>query len=418
MTAPSASAAAPIASPPLLRRLPVGVWAALAWAAGVASTFLVLVHLPGESPQDFRPGWGLPPSNLLTLLMAAAFSFGGSALLRRRTLTGFALLVVGAVLTAMVHNSLAIEVQNFLGCDVALWFVAATRPVRQLRVAAVLTGFAVVGYGVLRLAKGWNIGTSDELAVLLTAVVAVLLGRSAQQARERAVELSVHATEHAVANERLRIARELHDMVAHTLGIVALQSGAARRVIATQPDRARDALGAVENASRETLAGLRRMLVVLRAAEDPSQGTQLNPTPGLDDLDELAASTSAAGVRVELCREGERRPVASEVDLAAYRIVQESLTNVVRHAGAEWCRVTVGFGPEELTVEIADPGGGLQGTGAGARGHHVPGYGLLGMRERVDLLGGEFGAGPRGEGFAVTARLPLAPADSLAAVGR
>jgi signal transduction histidine kinase len=418
MTALPASAAAPLASPPLLRRLPVGVWAALAWAAGVASTFLVLVHLPGESPQDFRPGWGLPPSNLLTLLVAAACSFGGSALLRRRTSTGFTLLLAGAVLTAMVHNSLAIEVQNFLGCDVALWFVASTRPVRQLRVAAGLTGFAVVGYGVLRLAKGWNIGTSDELAVLLTAVVAVLFGRSAQQARERAVELSAHAAEHAVANERLRIARELHDMVAHMLGIVALQSGAARRVIATQPDRARDALGAVENASRETLAGLRRMLVVLRAAEDLSPGAPLTPTPGLDELDDLAASTTAAGVRVELRWEGERRPVAPEVDLAAYRIVQESLTNVVRHAGARSCEVTVAFEAEELTVEITDPGGGPGGTGATPRGYHAPGYGLLGMRERVDLLGGEFRAGPRGDGFAVAARLPLAPADSLAGVGR
>jgi signal transduction histidine kinase len=418
MTDVPVSAAAPNASQPLLRRVPIGAWAVLAWVGGVASTFLVLVHLPGESPQDFRPGWGLPPSNLLTLLMAAACTLGGSALLRRRTLTGFALLLLGAVLTAMVRNSLAIEVQNFLGCDVALWFVASTRTVRRLRVAAALTGFAVIGYGALRLAKGWNIGTSDELSVLLTAVVAILLGRSAQQARERAAELSAHAAEHAVANERLRIARELHDMVAHTLGIVALQSGAARRVITTQPDRARDALGAVENASRETLAGLRRMLVVLRAAEDPSLGERLNPTPGLDDLDELAASTTAAGVRVELRWEGERRPVAAEVDLAAYRIVQESLTNVVRHAGVRSCRVTVGFDAEELTVEVTDPGGGPVGTGAASRGHHASGYGLLGMRERVELLGGEFGAGPRGEGFTVTARLPLAPADSLAGVGR
>jgi signal transduction histidine kinase len=245
--------------------------------------------------------------------------------------------------------------------------------------------------------------------------MAVLLGHLAKQGRERAAEHSVHAAEHAVANERLRIARELHDMVAHTIGIVALQSGAARRVINTQPERARDALEAVENASRETLAGLRRMLVVLRAVDDTAgPAVPLRLAPGLDDLERLAAATSAAGVRVDLRFTGERRPLAAEVDLAAYRIVQESLTNVVRHAGARSCAVAVDFGATELTLEVADPGGGARRPERGE--HHPHGYGLLGMRERVDLLGGAFAAGPHGQGFAVRARLPLPPADAVAPV--
>ncbi|RAG83840.1 sensor histidine kinase [Streptacidiphilus pinicola] len=413
----SPSTALPAPPEPLLRRVPIGVWAASAWAAGLAFTLLVLVHLPGESPHDFHPGWELPPGNQVTLAVATLCSLAGSALLRRRALTGTVLLLLGAVQTAMVHNSMEIQVQNLLGCCVALWYVAATRPRRAAWAAAATTGGVLVGYPVVRLAMGWNIGVSGQLAGLLAAAMAVLLGYLAQQGRERAVEHSAHAAEQAVANERLRIARELHDMVAHTLGIVALQSGAARRVITTQPERARDALGAVENASRETLAGLRRMLVVLRAVDDPADlVVPLHPAPGLDDLERLAASTSAAGVRVDLRWTGERRAVAAEVELAAYRIVQESLTNVVRHAGARSCVVAVGFGAGELTLEIADPGGGARRPERGERGEHHPhGYGLLGMRERVDLLGGVFAAGPRGEGFVVTARLPLPPGDAPAA---
>ncbi|GAA1934136.1 hypothetical protein GCM10009753_79360 [Streptantibioticus ferralitis] len=154
-------------------------------------------------------------------------------------------------------------------------------------IAAAMTATVLIGYPSLRLAIGWVIGTSTMLAVALTAVVAWLLGNSSRQAREHHAELRAHAADSAVAGERPRIARELHDMVAHSIGIVALQAGAARRVI-TQPERARDALGAVETASRETLSGLRRMLVALRAAEgsadaEPS-AVPLTPMHGLADL--------------------------------------------------------------------------------------------------------------------------------------
>ncbi|MCO5988278.1 ATP-binding protein [Actinoallomurus spadix] len=190
-------------------------------------------------------------------------------------------------------------------------------------------------------------------------------------------------------------------MVAHSIGIVALQAGAARRVIDTQPTGARDALREVELASRETLSGLRRMLGALRQAELRDGAPGFDEMPGLADVDRLAATTTAAGVRVDVQWRGERRPLPPEVDLSAYRIIQEAVTNVVRHAGARSCTVSIDHRDEEISIEVVDDG----------RGHGLTpgtGYGLVGMRERAALLHGDLTAGPRPEGgFRVTARLPL-----------
>jgi signal transduction histidine kinase len=207
----------------------------------------------------------------------------------------------------------------------------------------------------------------------------------------------------AVTAERLRIARELHDMVAHTIGIVALQAGAARRVIDTQPTGARAALREVEMASRETLSGLRRMLGALRQAEleKGAEPAPLDVMPGLADVDRLAGTITAAGLRVDVRWVGDRRPLPPEVDLSAYRIIQEAVTNVARHAGVDRCDVAVDQRDGLLTLEVTD-------DGRGAAGLPGAGYGIPGMRERVSLLHGEFDAGPRPEGgFRVTARIPV-----------
>jgi signal transduction histidine kinase len=190
--------------------------------------------------------------------------------------------------------------------------------------------------------------------------------------------------------------------VAHSVGIIALQAGAAARVAATRPDAAREAMRAVETTGRETLAGLRRMLVALRAADaGHGDGTEAVPAAGLDDVDRLAAATTAAGVRVEVRRLGEPRPLPPDIDLSAFRIIQESVTNVVRHSGTHACRVTVDYGDDALALEVTDDGRG-RGTSTDT------GFGLAGMRERVALLHGEFSAAPRPEGgFRVTARLPV-----------
>jgi len=182
--------------------------------------------------------------------------------------------------------------------------------------------------------------------------------------------------------------------------IIALQAGAASRVATAHPEAALAAMRAVENEGRETLAGLRRMLVALRAA-DAGRDPDLTPA-GLADVDRLAATTTAAGVRVEVHRLGEARQLPPDIDLSAFRIVQESVTNVVRHAGTRACRVTLDYrDDEELAVEITD-------DGLGCGSSTDTGFGLAGMRERVALLHGEFTAAPRPEGgFRVTARLPL-----------
>lgn len=387
----------------LLKRVPPGGWAALAWAAGVAYSFVVLVRLPGESREDYYRGVFIAPSNRISFVLCAVFALAGSALLRRRALTGLGLLLGGALFGVTAMHSTTLDIPLALPVDVALWYVAASRPRRDVLIAAAMAAGLIIGYPIVRVSIGWVTGTSAELATALSAVVALLLGNSAGESRRHATALSEHAAARAVEGERLRIARELHDMVAHSIGIVALQAGAARRVFTTQPELAREALGQVETASRETLSGLRRMLVALRAAEDsPDAAAPLAPAAGLADLDRLAAATTAAGVHVELRRSGGSRPLPTEVGLAAYRIVQEALTNVVRHAGRALLSGDRRPGENHVSIEILD-GGGLRGTQLGGAG-----FGLLGMEERVALLHGEFAAGPRpGGGFRVAATLPV-----------
>ncbi|GAA1350804.1 sensor histidine kinase [Streptomyces beijiangensis] len=391
--------ARPTGPPPLHRRVPLGAWAVLAWCAGLAFTFLVRVRLPGEneaaervSAQFFR--W----DGLLVTAAGTAMALAGGLLLRRRPLTALALLIAAAVTATTSLGAGEIQLPQFLAVAVSLYFVASSLPRRVSAAAGALAVCAPVGYAIVRLSMGWGIGTSTLIAVVLAALVAWLVGDSTRQARGHAVELSAQAAAQAVTVERLRIAREMHDMVAHSIGIIALQAGAAARVIETQPARAREALTEVETAGRETLSGLRRMLGALRQAEP---GAALHPAPGLADVERLAAATTAAGVRVDVRWEGERRQLPPEIDLSAYRIIQESVTNVVRHSGTSSCRVTVGSRPDSLSVEIVD-------GGRGRSSAQDTGFGLIGMRERVSLLHGEFSAAPRpGGGFRVAANLPL-----------
>ncbi|WP_441245145.1 sensor histidine kinase [Kitasatospora sp. McL0602] len=393
----------PVTSPlPRLRHVPPVVWAALTWCAATVYTLFVRIRLPGESERFSQSGEFMTTVAWTYLAASTAFAVAAFAVLSRRQLLGLGLLLCSAVTGAMVMNSSEINFIQYLPVDVVVYLVAITRR-RSAAVTALGMALGVlIGYSASRLLLGFRIGTLMGLAVALTTLVSWLLGLMARQARDHAEMVGAQAAAQAVTDERLRIARELHDMVAHTIGIVALQSGAAKLVIETQPQRARTALGEVEAASRETLAGLRRMLGALRHAESEAGGEAEPPVQGLADLERLAATTTAAGVRVELRRQGERRQLPAEIDLAAYRIAQESVTNVVRHSAARTCQVTVDHTHDTLTVEITDPGPSAAGSTGGT------GYGLLGMRERVTLLHGEFTAAPHPQGgFRVTARLPL-----------
>ncbi|MDH6579003.1 histidine kinase [Kitasatospora sp. MAP5-34] len=402
---------------PLLRRVPPGAWAALTWCAATAYSLAESVVLPGEGPALFRRhGLNLPEQNLQSLGIALALTLVGCALLRRMPLPAVALLLSGSIAGAIALNGTEIGFPQFLAVDVALCSIAASRPRRSSTVAVALALGVVVGYPAARLLVGFIIGTSTELAVAVTAVVAWLLGNSMRQTRDYAERLGAQAAAQAVTAERLRISRELHDMVAHSMGVIALQAGAASRVIDTQPAQAREALSAIEIAGRETLSGLRRMLGALRRTEPgqpgqpgqpgrPADGVPLDPAPGLADVEGLALATTAAGVQVDVRWHGERRPLPPEIDMSAFRIVQESVTNVVRHAGGSSCQVSIAHGDEELSIEVVDSG---PEPGHGRAGSPGTGYGLVGMRERVGLLNGEFTAAPRPEGgFRVAVRLPV-----------
>ncbi|MFJ7245025.1 sensor histidine kinase [Kitasatospora sp. NPDC098652] len=385
-------------TPPFIRRVPPEAWVALAWCVAAAYPAVLL----GASTPLHR-GAALH-GGLAFTLGDTAIAFVGAALVRRLPVLSVVVLLIATwTETDGWAGHTQVSPAALLAVYVALFLITAHAPRRSSRAAfAVAALFLVLHMGLVHgntvgIFTGTHIGSADGAALL--ALVAWLAGRSVRQNREHAETLSSRAAAEAVTAERLRIAREMHDTVAHSIGIVALQAGAARRVIDRRPERAKQALGEIEAAGRETLAALRRMLVALRQADGEVSETV---PAGLADLDRLAATTTAAGVRVEVRRTGEPGPLPPEIDLSAFRIIQESVTNVVRHARAAECLVTVDRSrAEELRVEVADRG----------RGHgDTPGsgFGLAGLRERVALLHGEFEAGPRPDGgFRVAARLPV-----------
>jgi signal transduction histidine kinase len=335
---------------------------------------------------------------------------GSALLLRRWPLAALAVLLGGSVASVLQPRpSYALFV---LACVVGLeiCYIAATR---SRRVSAAGGAMGAAGLMVPLLAvpslirfRGGSLGGSAidlvTIAVPLFAIIAWLIGHSIRQAQARAELLRAQAAAQATMAERLRIARELHDLVAHSTGIIAIQAGSGRRVFDARPDEARDALAAIEAISRETLSGLRRMVTGLRRA-DPEPGAgqaPLGAAPGLADIDRLAATARDAGVRVEVDWHGSREPLPADIDLSAFRIIQEAVTNVIRHARTGQCQVSIGQQDGKLSIEVTD--GGRGGSMAGI------GYGITGMRERAALLGGDFSAGPRpGGGFRVAARLPV-----------
>jgi signal transduction histidine kinase len=313
------------------------------------------------------------------LLTGAAFAALGLSLVA----LSFSILIY--VYTAAAHCPRRVSLAGLAATEALLLVVWLVNP------GAIGDASTVVVDGLI-MAAAWWLG--DGTRRRQEAVVA---------ARERAAELEAAREElarRAVTEERLRIARELHDVVAHSMSIIAVQSGVGVHVLDSQPEEARKALAAVEATSRQALVEMRRLLGVLRAEAEP-RGS-LSPAPGLAGLEALAAEVARAGVRVEVRIEGTPAELPPGVDLAAYRIVQEALTNVVRHAGPATAQVTVGHAPDRVAVEVVDDGRG------GDPGRDHGGHGIAGMRERAALYGGSLEAGPRpGGGFRVAASLPL-----------
>ena len=245
---------------------------------------------------------------------------------------------------------------------------------------------------------GWipAVGLAAWLLVLAAAGEGIRIRRTraVESARTREEEARRRASE-----ERLRIARELHDVLAHNISLINVQAGVALHLIEEQPEQARSALTAIKAASKDALGELRSVLDVLRQGDE---GPPRSPTAGLDDLDRLVSGATAAGIDVRVVTEGTPRPLPPSVDLAAFRIVQEALTNVTRHAGQATATISLTYGDGGLTVQVDDDGRGRTANGSAGGGNGIPG-----MKERAAALGGRLDAGPKPDGgFRVTASLP------------
>jgi signal transduction histidine kinase len=291
---------------------------------------------------------------------------------------------------------------SLLLCGV--YTVAAWSPPRDRAVAVVAMALGLAAVATAGI-PGSNAADTAFTFVLFAA--AYLFGSTVRNRRLYSEQLEARAAElererddqarRAVAEERLRIAQELHDVVAHSMGVIAVQAGVGAHVIDSEPAEAKRSLEAISHTSRTTLTEIRRMLGVLR----DDAGASYVPAPGLADLDRLVRDVGAAGLEVEVRSEGDGADLPPGVDFTAYRIVQEALTNVLKHAGPARATVVVHHGDGELRLEVADDGRGVNGRDPAG------GHGLIGMRERVSVYGGTFTAGPRpGGGFRVAVTLP------------
>ena len=313
---------------------------------------------------------------------------------------------ISAVLIETFHYR---EGVGGLGVLVALYSIAAHREDRRRNVIALFA--TVVAIAIVFSVQPHGVATAQLISNYVLFGSAWILGDNLRTRRAY-----VHALEEraalaeanrdaiavrAVSDERARIARELHDVVAHGVSVMVVQAGAARRVIDREPAKASEAMSAIEATGRQALNELRRLLGMLRSVTNEPTGRA--PQPGIDHLDELIAHTREAGLPVTLEIEGTPRHLAPGVDLSAYRIVQEALTNALKHAGPASATVRLSYGADQLEVLVTDDGRGRDPDRAVADGH-----GLLGMHERVALFDGELQLGNRtGGGFGVRATLPL-----------
>jgi signal transduction histidine kinase len=349
--------------------------------------------------------WIVPGAGPNVVFIVGSLLWTLPLLLRRRYPFAAPVFTFAAQAAASAFDpALGVETTALVALLLSFWVVGAENE-RSEAIAGAAIGFASI-VAVARL---------DTRVSLENAVWGVILGGAAcliayglQRREERATELEGRArrlesnregrARTAVVEERTRIARDLHDLVAHSVSLMTVQAGAARLVLPGDPARAREPLLSVEETGQEALAEMRRLFGIVRGEEgDPA----LAPEPGLARLDALLEQARKAGLPTELEVEGERRALPPGVDVTAYRIVQEALTNARKHGGAGRARVTIRYGRQALDVEIRN-------DGRRARVASEAGHGLVGMRERVSLYGGELEAGPqRGGGYAVRARLPV-----------
>jgi signal transduction histidine kinase len=359
----------------------------------------VLNEISPDGPPS-SPSWTIP---VVTLLAVATFW--------RRTRTVAVFVLVAAV--SLVLAALGINDAISLPALVMLYTVASRRPRREATFAW-LTMLAIGLLLILRSGETLDYAAAIALSALVTVpyAIGIAVGNRRQLVaalRDRAerAEAEVEARSRlAMLEERARISRELHDVLAHGLTVMIAQSEGAASVAEADPARAAEAMRTVASTGRESLAELRRLVAAERVEVGDAGAADLAPVPGLDDLDGLVARVRDAGLPVRLTRSGTVPDVPDDVGRAVYRVVQESLTNVLKHGGrGAHADVALTVADDALEVTVADHGG-VRAGGAGSPGRG--GAGLVGMRERVTMLGGELDAGPSPEGsWVVRARLPL-----------
>jgi signal transduction histidine kinase len=390
--------------PPLLHRITSGELQTADYIIALAIVFLTVLHVT-------RPGT-LDGSNALALTIVCVVAAASIALRRRYPMFALALLTISTCIVVAAGQGFFAEPLIAF----PMYQVAATYE-RRRSLLALLASCAFVLLAVL---VQLNVHTHGDIASLslVASIAAWFVGDSvrvrrtyvaglAEQTAQRQREILERA-QRSVAEERLQIARELHDVVAHSLSVIAVQSGVGRHVIDEHPAQAKRALAAVESTSRDALSELRRMLGVLR--HDDDRPASLIPAPGVSSIAQLVEQVRATGVEVNVdVRSSSALELSATADLAIYRIIQEALTNVVKHAGNATVSVELRDEPDALVLEILDDGG----TGfvpypqpSDALEEH---HGIVGMRERVALFNGVFEARSRPEGgFRVFASLPLA----------
>jgi signal transduction histidine kinase len=297
---------------------------------------------------------------------------------------------------------------SFLALLLALYSIAAYGEERRAVVAGVTAGVVILAVDILRLGAGAHPENIIPTWVLCAAIwfVGRTIHRSQMQAaqlRDLAAQLEVERekkAQTAVAEERNRIAREMHDVVAHSVSVMVVQSQAAQRLLEGEQGAARKALDSIETTGRQALTEMRRLLGIVRRTDAE---LALAPQPSISHLEDLIEQVREAGLPVELRVEGDDSSLPPGVDLSAYRIVQEALTNTLKHAGPSHAEVVIRHRDDEVEVEVTDDGAG-NGKGGGSK------QGLIGMRERVALYGGVLESGKKaGGGYVVRARLPLYP---------
>ena len=292
-----------------------------------------------------------------------------------------------------------IVVESAIGAAAAASWLTGTGPA-----TLPYAGSYFIGSAAIQMAA-WALGVGARKQREYSAAVTEQTRRRVQ-AQVALAQMQLAKAQQAVAEERLRIAQELHDVLAHSMSVIAVQAGVGHHVIATQPQEAARSLAAIETTSRATLQEMRRLLGMLRdGAPAGCTPEDLLPTPGLADLPALIDRTRGAGLQAELQVVGKRRALQPGLELAAYRIVQEALTNVVKHAGTPNGHVVITYGRDDLRIEVVDDGGPALPV---ADPEVLPaGHGLIGMRERVACYGGRLDAGPLPtRGFRVAAWLP------------